>query len=166
MIPVSSTCVEPSCSSNDGAGRWISHFSSVSGWGLLSTASPSRLNILPRVCLPTGTFIDAPVSTAGSPLTSPSVLPIAMQRTVSSPICCATSTVSFLPSCSISMALSRLGRCSGGNFISSTAPIICTTVPIFCGIDQSCPFLLIQRISTRYDLVKLIRDLFLSCGCT
>ena len=45
-----------------------------------------------------GTVIGAPVAIASAPRTSPSVGPIAMHRTVSSPKCCATSAVSTPPS--------------------------------------------------------------------
>jgi hypothetical protein len=53
------------------------------------------LMMRPSVCGPTGTRIGAPVSRTSMPRTSPSVLSMAMQRTVFSPRCCATSTVRF-----------------------------------------------------------------------
>ena len=65
--------------------------------GLLVDGSPSRLNTRPRHSSPTGTLIGSPVSTASVPRTRPSVAAMAMQRTTLSPMCWATSTISFLP---------------------------------------------------------------------
>ena len=47
----------------------------------------------PRVSRPTGTEMPLPVSVTVTPRCRPSVEPMAMQRTVLSPICWATSTV-------------------------------------------------------------------------
>ena len=52
----------------------------------------------PSVSGPTGTLIGAPVSSTSLPRTRPSVLSIAMQRTVRSPSSCATSITSVSPS--------------------------------------------------------------------
>ena len=75
---------------------------------MLSTGSPSRLKIRPKVSSPTGTVMDPPVSTASSPLVKPSVELIEIQRTVSSPMCCATSTTTVFPSFSMCMALRKM----------------------------------------------------------
>ena len=48
--------------------------------------------------LPTGTEMGAPVSRACMPRDMPSVGRMEMQRTVSSPVCWATSTMMWLPS--------------------------------------------------------------------
>ena len=50
------------------------------------------LRMRPSVSGPTGTVIGLPVSTAFSPRTRPSVVSMAMVRTVDSPRCCATSS--------------------------------------------------------------------------
>ena len=52
------------------------------------------LRMRPSVSGPTGTVIGAPVSITSWPRTSPSVLSMAMQRTVRSPSSCATSSTS------------------------------------------------------------------------
>jgi hypothetical protein len=51
----------------------------------------------PSVSGPTGMVIGAPVSTAFLPRTRPSVVSMAMVRTVFSPRCCATSSTSGCP---------------------------------------------------------------------
>lgn len=100
---------------------------------LLSMASPRTLKIRPRVFSPTGTLIGAPVATASMPRTSPSVLPMAMQRTVSSPRCCATSAVNVVPSCVLMRIASLIfGSLPWLNLISRTALMICVTLPTFC----------------------------------
>ena len=100
------------------------------GAGLLSTGSPSRLNTRPRHWSPTGTLMDSPVSTASVPRTRPSVLLMAMQRATLSPVSCATSTTSFWPWLSISMALSRSGSSPSLNWMSSTGPMTWITLPM------------------------------------
>ncbi len=98
---------------------------------MLSIGSPSTLNIRPSVLSPTGTVIGAPVETASIPLTSPSVGPMAIHLTVSSPKCCATSIVSSVPSVLVILTASfSSGSCPSLNFTSRTAPIIWVTLPI------------------------------------
>jgi hypothetical protein len=63
-----------------------------------SRDSPSALNTWPWVTSPTGTLIGAPVSVISAPRTTPSVGCSAIARTVSSPMCCATSRVNVLDS--------------------------------------------------------------------
>ena len=77
-----------------------------------------------------GTVIGPPVSTAFVPRTRPSVEFMAIHLTTSSPICCATSAVSFAPFDSISMALRRAGSSSCAKRISRTGPMTCTTSPM------------------------------------
>ena len=98
LIPVSRTSVSVDCSENSGAFLWIGKRSAPSGAGLLSIGSPSTLKIRPKVASPTGTEIGPPVACASIPRTNPSVGPIAIHLTVSSPRCCATSTTNFPPS--------------------------------------------------------------------
>ena len=62
-----------------------------------STGSPMTFMMRPSVSSPTGTVIGAPVSVTAWPRTRPSVVSMAMQRTVFSPRCCATSSTSRLP---------------------------------------------------------------------
>ena len=91
---------------------------------------PSTLNIRPRVFSPTGTLIGAPVAIASIPLTSPSVEPMAIHLTVSSPRCCATSTTSSPPSLrGILIASLISGSLPSVNLISRTALIICVIFP-------------------------------------
>ena len=60
----------------------------------------------------------------------PSVLLMAMQRATLSPVSCATSTTSFWPWLSISMALSRSGSSPSLNWMSSTGPMTWITLPM------------------------------------
>ena len=96
MIPVSNICRVVDCSSKLGARRWIGSWCSVFTGPMLSTGWPSTFSTLPRVCLPTGTVIGPPVETAFMPRTIPSVGSIATQRTLPSPKCCITSTVTSI----------------------------------------------------------------------
>ena len=59
-----------------------------------SIGSPITFRMRPSVSGPTGTVIGPPVSTTSWPRTMPSVLSMAMQRTVRSPSSCATSSTS------------------------------------------------------------------------
>ena len=112
--------------------------SCASGAGWLSTGSPRRLNTRPRQASPTGTVIGPPVSTAFVPRTRPSVEFMAIHLTTSSPICCATSAVSFAPFDSISMALRRAGSSSCAKRISRTGPMTCTTSPMCFSLMYGC----------------------------
>ena len=83
------------------------------------------MNIRPNVSSPTGTDIGAPVATASMPLTRPSVGPMAIHLTVSSPRCCATSITSLAPSLVVtSIAELISGRLPSVNLTSRTAPTI------------------------------------------
>ena len=57
-----------------------------------SIGSPITFMMRPSVPAPTGTWIGPPVSLTSWPRTRPSVVSIAMVRTVDSPRCCATSS--------------------------------------------------------------------------
>gem|GEM_PF-5327652 len=59
----------------------------------------------PRVSLPTGTEMEAPVSTTAASRLRPSVLDMATALTQLLPMCCCTSRTTFLPSISVSIAL-------------------------------------------------------------
>src|SRR6185503_12131982 len=94
-----------------------------------STGSPTTLMMRPRVPAPTGTEIAWPVSVTSWPRTRPSVVSMAMVRTVDSPRCCATSSTSRLPLLLVSSAL-RIGGSSPSNCTSTTAPITCEMRPV------------------------------------
>ena len=144
-MPVSSTSVFVDCSTRAGAFRWIGLRRTCSGIGLLSIGSPSTLKMRPSVASPTGTVMGPPAATASIPRTSPSVGPMAMHRTISSPRCCATSTVSRLPSFfSIQTASFISGRTPPLNLMSRTAPITWVIVPVFCAVISLLLFLSIQ----------------------
>ena len=76
--------------------RWIGHrsvmFSDEVG---TSSVSPRTLNTCPLVTSPTGTSIGAPVLVTSAPRTMPSVGCIEIARTMLSPMCCSTSSVSI-----------------------------------------------------------------------
>ena len=98
----------------------------------MSIGSPNTLNIRPSVFSPTGTVIGAPVATASIPRTRPSVGPMAIHFTVSSPKCWETSTVNFPPSLvAIVMASLISGSLPSLNLISNTAPMIWVILPTF-----------------------------------
>src|SRR4051794_34117473 len=84
----------------------------------------------PSVPAPTGTMIGDPVSVTSPPRTRPSVVSMAMVRTVDSPRCCATSSTRRLPLLVVSMALRMAGRCPS-NCTSTTAPITCVMRPVW-----------------------------------
>ena len=57
-----------------------------------STGTPTTFMMRPSTSRPTGTWIGLPVFSTGMPRTRPSVVSMAMVRTLCSPRCCATST--------------------------------------------------------------------------
>ncbi|CDX23150.1 conserved hypothetical protein [Mesorhizobium plurifarium] len=93
-----------------------------------STGSPMTLMMRPSMPGPTGTEIGAPVSKTSWPRTRPSVESMAMQRTVFSPRCWATSSTRRLPTLSVSSAFRMAGRWSS-NCTSTTAPMTWRTLP-------------------------------------
>ena len=99
----------------------------------LST-SPVALNTWPLVMSPTGTVIDSPVSITLAPRTRPSVDCIEIARTMPSPMCRATSRISFLVSPPSSSSTSSLlyisGIASVGNSTSTTGPVTRATRPV------------------------------------
>ncbi len=88
-----------------------------------------------------------PVSTTSAPRISPSVLSMAMVRTVRSPRCCATSSTSLPAGVSVVSAFWMLGS-SAGNCTSTTAPRTCVTVPtlFFIVVSSIC---LVMRFTRR-----------------
>ena len=88
LIPVSNIFAEGSRLSKLGAGRWISHFSSISSVeASTSSGSPITFHTCPRVTSPTGTSIPDPVFRTAVPRVSPSVGFKDTARTLLSPIC-------------------------------------------------------------------------------
>ncbi len=92
LIPVSKISIVVSCSVKAGGSLWIGQYSSTSISPFSSIGFPRRLNSLPNVLVPTGTFIGPPVLITSSPLLRPSVESIATHLTVLSPISCSTSS--------------------------------------------------------------------------
>ena len=95
-----------------------------------STGSPITFMMRPSRPAPTGTEIGAPVSVTSWPRTSPSVVSMAMVRTVFSPSCCATSSTRRLPWLVVSRALRIAGR-SSSKCTSTTAPMTWVMCPLF-----------------------------------
>ena len=109
----------------------------------MSIGSPNTLNILPNVFSPTGTEIGAPVASASIPLTNPSVGPMAIHLTVSSPKCWDTSTTNTLLSFLVILIASLIsGSFPSVNLTSRTAPIICVIFPIVFSAIVVFPFLI------------------------
>src|SRR4051812_31838258 len=89
----------------------------------------------PSVALPTGTWMGEAVLVTGVPRARPSVVSMAMQRTVFSPRCCATSMtrLSFSLEMVALVTLSAVytsGRPPGGNSTSTTGPRTWVTRPV------------------------------------
>jgi hypothetical protein len=87
-----------------------------------STGSPMTFMMRPSARRRPAPMIGAPVSATSWPRTRPSVESMAMQRTVFSPRCCATSSTRRLPWLSVSSAFRIAGR-SPSNCTSTTAPM-------------------------------------------
>src|SRR5665213_3289505 len=95
-----------------------------------STGSPITFMMRPSVPTPTGTMIGLPVSLTSWPRTRPSVVSMAMVRTVDSPRCWATSSTSRLPPFLVSIAFKMAGKCPS-NCTSTTAPMTCVMRPVW-----------------------------------
>src|SRR5579862_2575180 len=90
----------------------------------------------PSVPAPTGTVIGWPVSDTSWPRTRPSLVSMAMVRTVDSPRCWATSSTRRLPWFLVSSALRIAGRWSS-NCTSTTAPMTWVMRPTLLAIMSS-----------------------------
>mmetsp|Transcript_1894 Transcript_1894/g.4938 ORF Transcript_1894/g.4938 Transcript_1894/m.4938 type:complete len:376 (+) Transcript_1894:1222-2349(+) len=93
-----------------------------------STGSPITFMMRPRVSRPTGTEMGEPVLLTVWPRDRPSVVSMAMVRTVFSPVCCATSRTRRTSWPSTSSASMILGIWPS-NWTSTTAPITWVTLP-------------------------------------
>ena len=129
-MPVSRISVVGFCWANAGGARWIDHFSCASTVPFSSMACPSTLNIRPSVASPTGASMVRPVDSTSSPRPIPSLGESIMQRTVSPPICCATSIMRTCPSDATDRASLISGRPPPSKATSTTGPVTCTTVPL------------------------------------
>src|SRR6185437_5767871 len=122
-----------------------------------STGSPTTFRMRPSVSGPTGTRMGAPVSSTSVPRTSPSVVSMAMVRTVLSPRCCATSSTRRLPWFWRWRALRILGS-SPSNFTSTTAPMTWVMVPTLF-LAMGLP---LKRLGAGDDLDQLLGDVGLA----
>src|SRR5919205_768711 len=160
-MPVTRISASVDCSANSGAGRWIGSLRLVGTGPRSSTGSPITLMMRPSVSGPTGTAIGPPVSTTLAPRTRPSVVSMAIVRTVFSPRCCATSSTSVLPWLSVCSAL-RIAGSSPSNFTSTTAPMTCVMVPILLvavAMDfASLRALCLERLGAGDDLDQFLGD--------
>src|SRR6202045_2369390 len=100
---------------------------------------------------PTGTLIGWPVSDTSWPRTRPSLVSMAMVRTVDSPRCWATSSTRRLPWFLVSSALRIAGRWSS-NCTSTTAPMTWVMRPTVLAIMSSS-----QIGSQRQSLLQSFR---------
>ena len=145
----------------------MTHCSSPSTCSFPSIFCPSTLNILPSVCLPTGTVIPAPVAVTSISLDSPSLDASRIQRTMLFPICWAASMTSFLPSSSTVSASLISGRYPPSNSTSTTGPKTCTIFPFSISSPQFFLYLnqllfLLKRFRAAYNLCNLLGDCRLS----
>src|ERR1700683_3704845 len=116
-----------------------------------STGSPITLMIRPSVPAPTGTLIGCPAPDASWARTRPSLVSMAMVRTVDSPRCCATSSTRRLPWFLVSSALRVAGRWVS-NSTSTTAPMTWVMRPTLLAIMSSS-----QIGSQRQNLLQSFR---------
>src|SRR5271165_714361 len=162
LMPVTRISAEVACSSKVGASRWIGmRLTAVTG-PCSSIGSPMTLRMRPRVPGPTGTLIGPPVSTTSCPRTMPSVLSMAMQRTVRSPSSCATSSTSVRLSI-LQVSAFWMNGSSPGNCTSTTAPNTCVTRPttllaMLCGPSRCGS----ERLGARDDLDQFACDVGLA----
>src|SRR6516164_3396379 len=91
----------------------------------------------PSVPSPTGTAMGSPVSETSCPRTRPSLVSMAMVRTVDSPRCWATSSTRRWPWFLVSSALRIAGRCPS-NCTSTTAPMTWVMCPTGLAMDGPC----------------------------
>src|SRR5580698_9625864 len=116
----------------------------------------------PSVPAPTGTLIGWPVSDTSWPRTRPSVVSMAMVRTVDSPRCWATSSTRRLPWFLVSSALRIAGRCSS-KCTSTTAPMTWVMRPTVLAIMSSSQIgsqrqCLLQSFRAGDDLDQFLGD--------
>src|SRR5690348_7527350 len=143
---------------NSGADLWIGERCLVTTGPRSSTGSPMTLRMRPSVSGPTGIMIGSPVSTTSAPRTSPSVVSIAIVRTVFSPSCCATSRTRVRPLFSMCSAFWIAGK-SPSKCTSTTAPITWVTVPmVFLAMFLGFPCGGLQRLGAGDDFDQLLGD--------
>src|SRR5580700_11196325 len=170
LMPVSNIWARGSSWSKAGALRWISQYSSMPSMESVSSGWPSTLKTWPSTALPTGTVMPRPRLRTGAPRTRPSVCCMQMQRTRPSPICWATSAVTWWAEPSSSMVNSTAwlisGRACGGNSTSMTGPAMATTRPsasVPAG-DVSCRVVVVigsssLRLAERFGPADDLHDL-------
>src|SRR5690606_16247735 len=134
LMPVTRLSDEVDCSSNEGASRWIGRNSVVLIGPASSIGWPTTFMMRPSVPGPTGAMIDLPVSTTAWPRVRPSVVSMAMVRTMFSPRCWATSRtrVKGSPVFWSTFWVSRAFRMPGRwpvNSTSTTAPMTWAILP-------------------------------------
>ncbi len=135
LMPVTRTSVDEDWSAKEGASWWIPRVWGVSIGPASSIGSPMTFMIRPSVAGPTGTVIGPPVSATSWPRTRPSVVSMAMVRTVFSPRCWATSSTRrkgapvFWSVLVVSSAFRIAGRWPS-NSTSTTAPMTWAMRPL------------------------------------
>ena len=162
MIPVSSISAAGRCSANVGALRWISHLSVSGGSGASpSIGSPRTLNIRPSVLSPTGTLMPRPSAFTVMPRERFSLAPSRMQRTLSPPICRATSMMRSSPRTVTLSASLILGRLPSGKLQSITGPDIAVILPYTLLTERTPPLpinadLMLLRLCARRNFGHLL----------
>src|SRR5262249_48412648 len=120
------------------------------------------LMMRPSVPSPTGTAMGWPVSETSCPRTRPSLVSMAMVRTVDSPRCWATSSTRRWPWFLVSSALRIAGKCPS-KCTSTTAPMTWVMCPIGLAMDGPCYCIDISRarshrLGAGNDLDQLLGD--------
>src|SRR5579862_1433271 len=153
LMPVWNTRGVGSCSASEGGARWIGSHSVVCTGARPSTGLPSRSMTRPRVFLPTGTWMGAPVSVTAMPRTSPSVGASAIDRIMLLPRWEATSQViSRLRPGSWILRADRIGGSLSSKLTSTTGPMICEILPVLLIV------LSLQRLGASDDVQEFLRD--------
>ncbi len=144
LMPVNSTSWDVVRSSNLGGSRWMGRAFSRSSSAMPSMASPVTFITRPRICAPTGMAMGRYVFSTASPRLRPSVESMATQRTVSSPMCCCTSRITFFPSGRFTTRASSMRGSSNSSFradilkcTSTTGPTTWAMCPTALGITKS-----------------------------
>ena len=129
LMPVSRISTFVACSVNSGAWRWIGRRFFAAGASFPSMDSPRTLKMRPRVPCPTGTEIGPPVSRTDMPREMPSVVSMAIARTVLPPSWYAVSRTSFAPPASSTSSALKTAGTVPSNSMSTTGPMIVFIVP-------------------------------------
>jgi hypothetical protein len=142
LMPVSSISAWVDWSVKVGVGRWIGQRLVALTSPSSSTASPVTLKMRPSTSWPTGTVMGSPVSRTSWPRRRPSVVSMAMVRTMLPPRWLATSRIrlsasSLMRGFDTLSELRMFGTWPGGNSTSTTGPMTWLIRPVAVDMRDS-----------------------------